>query len=309
MTTFQNISQWQLAPPIAPLESRVLLFEPNLLNAWKIGKALLRQNIQVHICSEILDVYAHLARNPQHTIILDADKCDSQLMSVVHFARMKNPTTAILLLTSTESAHLHKISQRERLALYSKNSLTSEMLSKAVVSRMAQQHKIDHCEHGMSVLIQNIQEATTTTFGGEIVVRSINGIGRMYFINHLVAWIYIQDSNKTLLHDLVELEGIEKEELKSVYQECRRTGLNFADMLVNWHMIPWERMRNILSSRFVDCLNRMAAWQNVRSIFIPDQRKYQSDLLFPLSDLLSGMKPSPFSRQLSRLAVAQQDMV
>ena len=277
----------------------VLLFEPQSQNSWKIGKALIQHQLLVQVCAEVQDVYIRITENTQEGIILDVDQCAQQLEPIIHFARLKNPDISIFLLTTEESPYLHRISVETGIPLYVKQNLTAETLSRAVASRINSRSPINVYDHGMTVLVQNIREAISIDFGGEVVIRSSDGIGRIYFVNNQIAWIYIQDSPRTLLNDLNSMYEIAKDELKAVFLECRRTGANFADTLVKWQLVPRETMRQILLFRFANYLRVISEWQNVSSIFIPEQHQYCSDFLFPINALLREMNPSQFTQLFS----------
>ena len=289
-------------PEKAPRKD-VVLFEPISTNSWQIGKTLLNHHIRTHLCAEVMDVYQRLSLSPVAALILDADTCAERLELIIRFARMKNSKIAIFLLASTESTYLHRVSMETGIPLYLKKNLSATMLCKAVVERInttgESPHQPDVCDTGLLSLTQNVREATAIDFGGEVVIRSRDGIARIYFVNNRIAWMYIHDSTDTLINDLATLEGIERGELKAVFLECRRTGTNFADTLVEWQIVSREQMYQILLSRFASCLNQISSWQNLCSIFIPEQRQYHSTFLFSLGEILTRAQPSELTRQLS----------
>jgi hypothetical protein len=295
-----------ILPELVPEKAHqkdVVLFEPISTNSWQIGRTLLNHHIRTHLCTEVMDVYQRLSLSPVAALILDVDTCAERLELIIRFARMKNSKIAIFLLASTESTYLHRVSMETGIPLYLKKNLSATMLCKAVVERISirgeslNPHNV--CDTGLQSLTQNVQEATAIDFGGEVVIRSRDGIARIYFVNSRIAWMYIHDSTDTLINDLATLEGIERDELKAVFLECRRTGTNFADTLVEWQIVSREQMYQILLSRFASCLNQISSWQNLCSIFIPEQRQYHSTFLFSLSEILTRAQPSELTRQLS----------
>ncbi len=297
-----------ILPELVPenvFQKDVLLFEPISTNSWQIGKTLLNHQIRTHLCAEVMDVYQQLALIPVAALILDVDTCADRLELIIRFARMKNSKISIFLLASTESTYLHRVSMETGIPLYLKKNLSATMLCKAVVERInttgESPNQSNVRDTGLLSLTQNVREATAIDFGGEVVIRSRDGIARIYFVNNRIAWIYIHDSTDTLINDLATLEGIERDELKAVFLECRHSGTNFADTLVEWQIVNREQMYQILLSRFASCLNQISSWQNLSSIFIPQQRQYQSTFLFSLSELLARAQSSELTRQLSRI--------
>jgi CheY-like chemotaxis protein len=122
--------------------------------------------------------------------------------------------------------------------------------------------------------------------GGELVVRSGDVIGRVYFHRGSIAWAHVSGETDTLL-SLLHAQGcISAVDAEAVVLECRRTGRSFDEVLTDWKLVDRpslrESARRWVSSKVISVL----VLEYSAVMFMPQDRSYRGDLLFSLEELL-----------------------
>jgi CheY-like chemotaxis protein len=138
--------------------------------------------------------------------------------------------------------------------------------------------------------------------GGELVVRSGDVIGRVYFHRGSIAWAHVSGETDTLLSVLHAQGRISAVDAEAVVLECRRTGRSFDEVLTEWGLVDRailrETARRWVSAKVISVL----VLEYSAVMFVPQERSYRGDLLFSLEELL----PDEQVRRI-RGAPAQRD--
>lgn len=139
---------------------------------------------------------------------------------------------------------------------------------------------INECEHGSS---------------GELVVRGQEDHGRVFLVQGRIAWAYQQGQRETLSSQLVTEGLISDADRVRVFEECRHTRRNFCEVLIGLGLVDRETVRERLRRYVSACLHAIFSWQKPEALFIPQERKYSSDLLFIWQELLGIGTEQPFA--------------
>jgi uncharacterized protein DUF4388/PEGA domain-containing protein len=132
-------------------------------------------------------------------------------------------------------------------------------------------------------------EATRSDRGGEVVLRCEDKTGRVFFVGGKIAWVTVSTITRTFTDFLKDETSIGDEEVKGVYEECKRTGKNFGETLIEWGLIQEEELRSLLLKHFSECLLEIFSWEAVESMFIPEDRSYKGSLTFDFDELLESV--------------------
>jgi CheY-like chemotaxis protein len=122
--------------------------------------------------------------------------------------------------------------------------------------------------------------------GGELIVRSGDVIGRVYFHRGSIVWAHVSGESSTLL-SLLQAQGrISAMDAEAVVLECRRTGRSFDEVLTDWQLVDHaslrESARRWVSAKVISVL----VLEYSAVMFVPQERAYRGDLLFSVEELL-----------------------
>jgi predicted regulator of Ras-like GTPase activity (Roadblock/LC7/MglB family) len=153
----------------------------------------------------------------------------------------------------------------------------------ALVNRLPQ----DQLSHHHHQLMRAIGEAINSEIGGEVVVKWGQERGRIFITKNRVAWVSASTAERTFLGSVVHETDVSIEELREVYDECKRNGRNFGETIMEWGLIEPEKLRQLLLDHTAFCLLEILAWPEVQTVFIPTTRRYyQGSLLLDAEHVL-----------------------
>lgn len=127
---------------------------------------------------------------------------------------------------------------------------------------------------------------------GELVIRSPDGVGRVHLVAGRVAWVQVVDARPTFTRKLVDGGFVSREDIKHVVDECRRTGANFCNTLLEWGLIDPEALRALLRDDIGQGLSNIASWRAPQALFLPQSTRFQSDLTFSTAELWPSSTPN-----------------
>jgi hypothetical protein len=130
-----------------------------------------------------------------------------------------------------------------------------------------------------------LRDAAAARSGGEVVVASVEGIGRIYMHRGRVAWAHASNVKTVLTQWLVETHGLKVESVREAMEDCKRTGRNFGETLIAWNLIPRERFKELLRQYVALRLQAILALKEPQVLFVPQSRTYATELTFSLDDL------------------------
>ena len=144
-------------------------------------------------------------------------------------------------------------------------------------------------------LVENIKvlkvfhEATASDRGGEVLLRCGEDTARVFFVGGKIAWATVSTNKRTFTEYLIEKSALKKDEVQEVFEECKRTGKNFGETIVEWELLDEQSLRNLLLRHLSECLLEVFSWPSVESMFMPEDRPYKGSLTFDLAELLESV--------------------
>ncbi len=144
-----------------------------------------------------------------------------------------------------------------------------------------------------------LYEAERSERGGEVVMRSGENSARAFFVGGRIAWVTVSSIKRTFTQYLREKTGLEPEETEGVFDECRRTGANFGEIIVEWGLASEETLRRLLLEHLTECLVEVLSWEAAECMFVPEERSYRGRLTFTLEELLDCVLSAEGSDRLA----------
>jgi hypothetical protein len=135
-------------------------------------------------------------------------------------------------------------------------------------------------------VLKVFQEAVSWGKGGEVVLRCGPDTGRVFFAEGRIAWGTVSTIKKTFTQYLVEQTNLGEEEAKEAFEDCKRTGKNFGETIVEWGLIDEASLRQLLLQHISACLLEIFCWPDVESMFMPDEKPYKGSLTFDFMEIL-----------------------
>ncbi len=142
-------------------------------------------------------------------------------------------------------------------------------------------------QHTKNLLIA-LKGAASTREGGEFLVRHGKETGRIYFHQGKVAWVAASNVQQTFSSYLVDNTALSSQELEEVFDECKRSGANFGETIVQWGLLDKEILRRLLLHHISICLMGVLSWSNTETLFMPDDRTYKGSLTFELAEVVKA---------------------
>ncbi len=139
-------------------------------------------------------------------------------------------------------------------------------------------------EHARVLMV--FQEAVSWGKGGEVVLRCGPDTGRVFFAGGKIAWATISTIKKTFTQYLVEQTDLGEEEAREAFEDCKRTGKNFGETVVEWGLLDEASLRQLLLQHMSACLLEIFCWPDVESMFMPDEKPYKGSLTFDFMEIL-----------------------
>lgn len=125
---------------------------------------------------------------------------------------------------------------------------------------------------------------------GELVVRSLEGIGRVYVHHGRIAWAHCSSSTspgaRSLTEAIVRSQGASLKDVRDAFVTCKERGTNIAEHLIDEGVVSRATMRGILASHIQAHLLGVLTLSSPEVLFLPQSRSYGSDLLFAADELL-----------------------
>jgi len=144
-----------------------------------------------------------------------------------------------------------------------------------------------------------LYEAVESKLGGEVVVKSATASGRVFIVERKVAWAVLTNPGATNFSTvLIEQRLVSREDVEQVMAECRKTGGNFCEVLVDWGLVERAVLRELLRRHIAGHLQLLLSLPDAQALFVPQPRSYSSQLTFTLDELTHPVEtPSPYPQQ------------
>lgn len=143
-------------------------------------------------------------------------------------------------------------------------------------------HRSFTSNSGLSRALAEARESPS----GDIIVRTLRRVGRILFHGGRIAWAHVSDEPGSLTAMLASEPDISHDDVLAVLAECRSSGQNFADVLVEWNMLSPERLRVLLRDWIRAKIATIAAFPLPVVLFSPESRGATGGILFDPAEVL-----------------------
>lgn len=138
-----------------------------------------------------------------------------------------------------------------------------------------------------SPVLAALGEALIGQRSGELIVRVGDELARIYVQDGRIAWAHVTSEPEVLTERLLR-EGLEAADLRAVVAECKTTGRNVGETIVEWGLVSREQLRTILRDHVARRVRVILAMKRPAVLFAPHARPYGSSLTFELRELLTS---------------------
>lgn len=132
-------------------------------------------------------------------------------------------------------------------------------------------------------------EALQSENGGEVVVKAGTATGRVFVSRGRVAWATASTFPLTFGARVVNAGLASRADLRAVFEDCRRSGKNFAEALVEGKVIELERLRQELLGHVADAFRELLSWTAPTALFVPSSRSYGGPLTFTFPEIFDAV--------------------
>lgn len=160
---------------------------------------------------------------------------------------------------------------------------------------------------GLGVLAAVLAEALADPGGGEVLVRSPRAAGRIFVARGRIAWATASTLSLTFGVQLVRAGLVQRDSLSALFEECRKTGKNFAEEMVEWKLLDEATLRRELLAHIASAMREILSWPGLTALFVPTTRGYKGSLTFTLDEFLAAAGAAPgFGALVLELQVATE---
>ncbi|NMB76250.1 MAG: PEGA domain-containing protein [Myxococcales bacterium] len=138
-------------------------------------------------------------------------------------------------------------------------------------------------------ILKTFIEASGSDAGGEVVLRCGAETGRAFFVGGRIAWVVVSSVKRTFTQYLIEEAHLKADEVREVFEECKRTGKNFGETMIEWKLVPEETLRDLLLRQIAEGLAEVFSWETAEAMFVPEKRSYQGNLTFTVEEVLEKL--------------------
>lgn len=143
---------------------------------------------------------------------------------------------------------------------------------------------------------QTVRQALTqalATPGGELVVRGGDVVGRIHVYGGKVAWAHTSTEPGSLDRIFGSLPELGKEEARAVVGECRKSGKNIGDVLVEWGLMEEAEVRTHIVGWIRRKIEELLDLSDPQTLFIPSSRPAgSSSYSFDLGEVCPDEAPA-----------------
>lgn len=157
--------------------------------------------------------------------------------------------------------------------------ITKPYQAEEVLARLHVAERLIRSTSAESSLRRAVDEARRSP-GGDLIVRSANRVGRVFFHAGHVAWAHVSDEPGSLAAMLREVPTISREDIQAVLEECTATGRSFSEVIVEWELMGPDEIRGIVRDWIRRKVTAIAGFPSPSLVFSPEERAYGSKLLF-----------------------------
>jgi CheY-like chemotaxis protein len=268
---------------VAGTEQRILVADDDPVSRYLVTQVLRRSGYTVVAVEDGAQAWA-AADGPDAPRILLLDLMMPHLtgLEVCRRVRARGDRRRVhVLLMTAKNRHADML---EGFAAGADDFLTKPLDGPELLARVQAAARALDGDDGPIGLSEAIAEARVSP-GGDLLVRSGAEVGRVMFHAGRVAWIHLSHAPGSLYDLLAGRPEVAREDITAVLDECFTAGRHFADVLVEWGLIPASELSALLREWLAAKLRLVLSERYELAMFVPLQRSYASPMTFTIDEL------------------------
>lgn len=138
-----------------------------------------------------------------------------------------------------------------------------------------------------------LNEIVNSEASGELVAAARDVEVHVYFQDGRLAWATSSAAPQAFLRHLVETHGADRDALREVIEECRRSRKKFGQTLVDWGVATSAQVRDALRFQITGALSTLCEIPRDQALFLPKTLAYSDDFTFDLSEVMPSVEADP----------------
>jgi CheY-like chemotaxis protein len=270
----------------------VLVVDDDTDLARDLARCLSAEGFSTMTCEDGDEAVAALEGMDFDHMIVDIQMPRYNGLSVLEWTRRNRPNVRAIAMTAFGSRMILESTRAKGAAMYLEKPVDPKLLVEVLRSDLGGGAH----PGGRTELVQACVEAARTGGGGEVLARSSERIGRVFFSDGRVAWAVASTLPSSFTSTLERMTSLDREALRRALSQCRDGAESVIDRLVGEGLVGEEVMRDVLLHMIVECVGEIASWEGLQVMFVPFERSYAGSIAFGLDEVLprvSGPARSP----------------
>ena len=262
------------------LPKRILLVDDDTDQLEDLVRYLNRVGFLTITCEDGDEAIAAMEGFPIDVLVSDVQMPRMNGLSVLKWVREHKPEVRVVLMTAFSSYELYQVATDNGAVIYLEKPVDPKLLVEILKSPIAD-------TTGRDEVMNACLEASREGGDGEVVVRSKDAVGRIFFSNGRAAWATQSLGSNIFMTLLKKRTGLDKNDLEETAAFCRKEGLNIIDAIVERGVVDKSAMEEILLESISHTIGEMIGWQQCRALYLPVARPFDGSISFRIEDVLS----------------------
>lgn len=258
---------------------RILLVDDDTSQLDVLSKYLNRAGFLTITCEDGDEAIAALEGFPIDVLVCDVQMPRMNGLSVLNWVRENRPELRVVLMTAFSSYELYQIATDRGAVMFLEKPVDPKLLVEILRVPLSE-------NNGRDEVVNACLEASRENSDGEVVVRSKDAVGRIFFSGGKAAWATHSKNAGVFMSLLMERSGLSKAVLEDTAAVCRREGMNIIDALVDKRLLDEKSMKDILLESISATLGDMMSWNPCRALFLPVARPFEGNFSFKFEEVL-----------------------
>lgn len=144
--------------------------------------------------------------------------------------------------------------------------------------------------------IAMLRDLTGRDASGELVVAGDEVEVHVHVVQGRIAWATSTAASGNLVSYLLEYGDLDRDVLREVVKECRKTNKRFGETLIEWGVADAAVVRSALAAQIREALTSIQYALGMRTLFLPRNSTYSAELTFSLDEVWQDESVGGFDR-------------
>lgn len=242
----------------------------------------------IHCAGNGKEALRILEHTPIHMVLTDLKMPQMDGFELVTHLRNHHPQVPIMVMTAFGTPEMEANLRVLGVTHYIEKPIDLADLCRSmtdVLERGGTGTKVELAAPAVGDILHILCDARTAQHDGELIIRHGQECGRVFFHHGKVAWITATTVTQTLVTHIAASTKVTLQELKDVFEECKRSHANFAETLVKWGLLNEDTVRQLLLEHIALALSHVLSWSSTQQMLVPDKRSFHSSLLFDVDQV------------------------